>query len=391
MSAIVRYGGGALRLEDGLLEPHERELEALGAARPVRRVHAAARVVMRDAYRGVAHSARRPGSAEAVVQHIDWEATLAQRVRLDRLGFGVAEAMDTAQRFEIGWPGAARLIEQLGRARLDHTFVAGAAADQRDRIDSKHTLADAVIEQVELIASHGGEAVLLPMRFLADTNATADDYVATYRRIVEGTEGPLWVHWLGEMFVPELAGYFPEDSFERVMAIDRGRIRGVKVSLLDAGRERAIRSHLAPHGQVVLTGDDFHFADLIAGDADGFSHALLGVFDAIARPASVALRWLAHGRRDAFLALMRPCEALGQHVFQAPTMRYKAGLAFLAWLNGQQRNRMLPNHLELERDPAHYVECARLASLAGVLEDADGAAERLRRFLAEGAAGFTDA
>ena len=161
------------------------------------------------------------------------------------------------------------------------------------------------------------------------------------------------------------------------------KIRGAKISLLDPEREIAIRRSLAPDGQVVFTGDDFHFGQLIAGDSHGHSHALLGILDAVARPASLALRFLAHGDRERYAELMTPCEALGLRVFGEPTQHYKAGLAFLAWLNGLQPNPMLPNHLERERDRAHYLACVELANAAGVIEDAELAARRLGA-LAEG-------
>ena len=385
MKVELVLGGRELVLDDGLLEPFERELaelDAAGVPAPVRRAWAAAHVVVHDGYAEVDHAPDRPGAPEELAAHVDWPATADVRRRLDALGLGVAEAMDTAQRFELGWENARRLIEETAALGLSRPFVAGAGTDHLDRVRSKADLVSGVVEQVAYVRDLGGEPILLPMVWLAENGCGEDDYVEVYGEIVRRSDGPLWIHWLGEMFLPALAGYFPGRSFERVMALDRRQVRGVKLSLLDAEREVAIRRDLAPHGQVVLTGDDFHFAELIAGDDEGFSHALLGVLDGVARPASLALRFLAHGRRERFLELMRPCEAFGRHVFGAPTPAYKAGLAFLAWLDGQQSNPMLPNHLERSRDVDHYLEVARLASEAGALGDAAAAARRLEGWLA---------
>jgi len=384
MRARADVGGRTLELDDGVLAPFEEELARLGEQPPVRRALAAAHVVMRAEYASVDHAPDRPGSPQEICAHVDWAATMELRRRLDRLGLGVAEAMDTAQRFEIGWTGAKRLIEETGRLGLAQPFMAGASADQRGRIRSREDLIDGVLEQASFLRVHGGEPILLPMTWLARERLDEDDYVEVYGEIVRRADGPLWIHWLGEEFLPELAGYFPGRSFERVMALDREKVRGVKISLLDAAREIAIRRALAPHGQLVLTGDDLHFADLIAGDEQGSSHALLGILDAVARPASLALRFLAHGRRDRFLELMRPCEELGRHVFSAPTRHYKAGLALLSWLNGLQENPMLPNHAERTRDRDHYARCAELASRAGAIEDAKRAANRLATLFARG-------
>ena len=50
-----------------------------------------------------------------------------------------------------------------------------------------------------------------------------------------------------------------------------------------------------PSGVKMYTGDDFNYPELIKGDASGFSHALLGIFDPIAPAASAALAALARG------------------------------------------------------------------------------------------------
>lgn len=387
--------GKALRLREGALEAPLAELATLGQAPPVRRVYAAAHVPILDA------ALEDPGfvdlRGEALVDTVDWSACGKFRRHLDALGFGVAEAMDTAQRFEIGWPLASRLIRACGELQLDHGFVAGAGHDQCASIDSQGSLIDAVVEQVGFIQAHGGIPILLPLLPLCDWKSDEDAFVEVYRAIIQGSEGPLFLHWLGEDFHPAMAHYFPGKSFERILELDPSKVRGAKLSLLDAEFERRTRERLLERDQIVLTGDDFHFGELILGDeSEGspsanratrvgdaevplgpFSHGLLGIFDGIARPASVALRLLAHGRRASARAVFEPCEALGQWIFGRPTSNYKAGLAFLAWLNGHQTNPALIARLDRTRDEAHYLRLAELAAEAGALEDLERASALL--------------
>jgi len=367
---------------------------------PVRLVYAASHVVMASSYADVSHSVACPGAPNEIESHIDWVATMGLRQTLADRGFAVAEAMDTAQRFQIGWPSARRLIEECGMLSLPTGFVAGAGTDHLDTVDNTSELIDGVVYQADLIQRAGGEVILLPMPQLTRWNATAGEYVEVYRAILAQVGGPIYVHWLGEMFLSELAGYFPDDSFLDVMDLDPAKVRGAKLSLLDPGLEIEIRRHLAGNRQILLTGDDFHFAELIAGVAETagvpsgevsigerqvptgeFSHALLGIFDGISLPASVALRRLAEGKVADYSAIMLLSERLSRVVFEAPTTYYKSGLAFLAWLNGQQDNCMLANHEQRMRDPSYYVRVAELASSAGVLEDAQLAADRLGDFL----------
>jgi hypothetical protein len=349
---------------------------------------------MDDAYASAAHRRDRPGDPDEIAAAVDWEATMAFRRRLAAHGFGIAEAMDTAQRFEIGWPAARELIVRCGELDLPAGFVAGAGTDHLEHVRRPADLVDGVLEQIETIRGAGGIAMILPMPWLSRRGCDADTYVETYGAIVRAAGGPLLVHWLGSMFLEDLAGYFPGDSFERVMALDPEAVRGAKLSLLDPERERRVRRALSPRGQIVLTGDDLHFADLIAGP-DGaepttwteiggrptalgdFSHALLGIFDGIAAPAGLALRLLATGEREAYDEIMTACEALGRIVFEPPVHAYKTGLAFLAWLNGHQPNRLLANHRHLERPPGHLWRVARAAAAAGAITDAGKAAARL--------------
>jgi hypothetical protein len=317
---------------------------------------------------------------------------------MDTFGVGVAEAMDTAQRFFLGWPAARRLIAETGALRLSNGFCAGAGTDQTAPIGKPADLIDAVVEQCAYITSHGGVPVILPMPWLCAEGADEQAYVDVYAAIIRQVRGPVFLHWLGSMFLASLAGYFPGRSFDRIMALDPSVVRGCKLSLLDRAFEERVRRELLQHDQIVLTGDDFHFGELMLGVAGSeaparttmigdrevmlgdFSHALLGILDAIAKPTRAALEVLEKGDRDGFAARMAKCEALGRFVFQAPTQHYKAGLAFLAWLNGQQDNFLLVNREDLMRDKAHYLECARLAREAGCVHDEATFAARLAEF-----------
>jgi hypothetical protein len=363
---------------------------------PVRIAYAAAHVIMKPSYADVDHTPESPGRPEVIATHIDWDATMAFRTHLDLCGFGIAEAMDTAQRFELGWPAARELIERLGAIAPPHGFVAGASTDHLDEVCDIDDLINGVCHQVEVIASAGGIPVLLPMPWLSTHNADEETYVKVYTAIIDRCQGPVILHWLGEMFLASLAGYFPGESFDRIMDHDPAKVRACKISLLDADRERLIRSRISANDQLMLTGDDFHFADLIGdeGASTGaatlgpwtvptgpFSHALLGIFAATSTPAGIALRALAAGRADAFHHIMAPCQDLGQSIFESPTHLYKCGIAWIAYLNGHQETFMLPNHLEESRDEAWYLKVADIANQAGALTDAPLAAERIQEMI----------
>jgi hypothetical protein len=389
-------GGGCLDIDDGLLEPYRAELAAGPDPQPVRLAYAAAHIAMKDSYGEVGHSPQSPGAPEEIAEFIDWETTAAIRQYLAAHGFGIAEAMDTAQRFSIGWVAAQQLVKRCGALQLPHGFVAGATADHLEDIPDRKALIDGVCYQIDEIGDAGGIPIILPLPWLTRWKCTADEYVAVYRDIIRQSPGPLFVHWLGEMFAPELTGYFPGGSFERVMAIDPERVRGAKLSLLDAELEVRLRRQLLERDQIILTGDDLNFADLIAGqspqvvrwmDVDGhrvalgdFSHALLGIFDAIAEPAELALRFLSRGRIDRFREIMRPCEELSRIIFEPPMQYYKAGLAFLSWLNGRQDNALLVNGVERCRSPEHLLRVARAAARCGVFSDAKCTVERFKQW-----------
>lgn len=394
MRQTVVVGGNTLELDDGVLDPFRAKLTNSAAVAPVRLVYAAAHLVLKESYASSAHRFDQPLPAAEIADAVDWENTFELRRRLDGLGFGIAEAMDTAQRFLIGWENASRLIEGCGALDLEHGFVAGAGVDHLDRVENEDQLVEGVVFQARAIQAAGGIPILLPLIWLCEQSYDEDGYVRVYGQIAESLDGPIFVHWLGEMFLPALAGYFPGNSFLRILAAHPETLRGAKLSLLDADLELRLRRDLATRGQVMLTGDDFNFSQLmLGGEVTGeasfgtkrvptgdFSHGLLGIFDGIAEPASLALQFLARGDESTYTELMSPCETLSRHLFEAPTQHYKAGLAFLAWLNGQQANPMLVGHEERARSNAHYLEAARLASAAGVIANAQLAATRLREF-----------
>ncbi len=356
--------------------------------------YAAAHIVMDDRYAELPHRHEAPGIADEIASYVDWKATVAIRTKLNSFGFGIAEAMDTAQRFSIGWAIACDLIDRTAKLNLRNGFVAGAGYDQHESIGSTSELVDAVVEQADFIESRGGIVILLPMPWLTLAQADADQFDYVYREIINAVKGPIFIHWLGEAFMPTLKGYFPGDSFFDVMAIDAEKVRGVKISLLDAKAERDIRARLLQTQQIVLTGDDFNFGSLILGDdravqrevkighravrIGNYSHALLGILDAIAEPASIALRCLDAGDIQRYEELMMPCETLGRWIFQEPTQFYKSGLAFLSWMAGAQANPMLVNHEERSRPISYYERTAELAVRARVINDISLAESRLR-------------
>jgi hypothetical protein len=384
-------GARSIVLDDGVLARFEDGVDP-GTPLP-RRCYAAAHVVMRQEYAGAPHSIDAPGSADELAAAIDWEPTMAFRARLDRHGMGIAEAMDTAQRFELGWTGAKQLIERTGAMGLEHGFVGGASTDHVDAIADQDALIEALTWQVEFVREHGGVPILLPQPWLTANGATEEDFVRVYTSVIDAAGGELLLHWLGEVFHPAMRGYFPGDAARRVLAHDPDKVRGIKLSLLDQAFEEELRAEIAPRGQVILTGDDHNFSALLEGTSQAaaplaplggrplaggaFSHALLGIFDACVRPAAVALRRLGIGDLASYRELMGLCEDLGRVIFETPVQRYKAGVAFLAWLNGLQANPMLANHEERTRDLDHYLRVAEAASAAGAIEDAGLAAARL--------------
>jgi hypothetical protein len=324
---------------------------------------------------------------------VDWEATLAFRRHVWSWGLGVAEAMDTAQRgMGLGWPEARELIERTVReARATGGRVVSGAGTDHLAPGAARGLDDVVAayeEQCEAVEAAGGDVVLMASRELARLAAGPDDYALVYGRVLAQLRRPALIHWLGPMFDPALAGYWGHDDPAAAMEVclavtteHAGRVAGVKVSLLDAALEVEMRRRL-PAGVRMYTGDDFNFAELMRGEERGHSDALLGIFDGIAPAASAALQALDAGDAARFEALLAPTVPLSRHVFRAPTYHYKAGLVFLAYLNGQQRHFRMLGGLESARSVVHLAELFRLADRAGLLADPELAVARMRTVLA---------
>ena len=333
---------------------------------------------------------------------LDWDATLAYRTYLWSLGLGVAEAMDTAQRgMGLDWPTSLELIDRslsLARATPGAVIACGAGTDHLEPRAST-TLADVIAAyemQCEAIESRGGRIILMASRALAACARTADDYIAVYGRILEQVREPVILHWLGDMFDPALAGYWGHADARRAMDVclevigaHAGKIDGIKISLLDKDKEIAMRRRLPGAGTDpgtarvrMYTGDDFNFAELIAGDDLGYSDALLGIFDPIAPVAAAALASLASGDRKGFAETLAPTVPLSRHVFRAPTRFYKTGVVFLAWLNGHQDHFVMVGGQQSARSLLHLVELFTLADVASLLTDPERACARMRTLLA---------
>jgi hypothetical protein len=330
---------------------------------------------------------------------IDWDATLAYRRHLWSLGFGVADAMDTAQRgMGLDWSSSLALIRRSiaeARATPGAVVFCGAGTDHLapDPDAPLARVIGAYEEQCAAIEGLGGRIILMASRALAACARSPDDYREVYARVLSQVRAPVILHWLGEMFDPALAGYWvgrgrPDPDHRQAMDVcasvidaHAARIDGIKISLLDEAKEVALRRRL-PAGVRMYTGDDFNFAALIGGDAQGHSDALLGIFDAIAPAAAAALGALAQGDRAGFEAILAPTVPLSRHVFAAPTRFYKTGVVFIAWLNGHQSHFTMVGGQQSARSLLHLAELFRLTDAAGLLRDPPLALARMRTLLA---------
>ena len=334
---------------------------------------------------------------------IDWDATIAYRLHLWRLGLGVAEAMDTAQRgMGLSWPTSLELIKRSLDAAKDvpgALVASGCGTDHLD-IDQVKTIDDVIRgyeTQMAAIEKLGGKLIVMASRALARVATSPADYEKVYSRILSQAKQPVVLHWLGDMFDPALKGYWGSDDVDQAMdtALDvinahPDKVDGIKISLLDKDREIAMRRRLPP-GVRMYTGDDFNYAELIAGDSfdDSAMHsqsdALLGIFDAIAPAASAALAELAKpekGNVDKFHAILGPTVPLSRHIFKAPTRFYKTGIVFMAWLNGHQNHFTMVGGQQNTRSILHLAELFRLADAANVLEQPELAVRRMKTLLA---------
>jgi hypothetical protein len=325
---------------------------------------------------------------------IDWERTLEYRRYLLKQGLGIAEAMDTAQRgMGLPWNSALELITRTveGTRDIPGALIASGCGTDHVALNSI-TNCDQVIrayaEQLEAVQRVGGRVILMASRALARVARSPDDYRHVYREVLAMCDQPVILHWLGEMFDPELAGYWGASDYESAAQVcldviggSVDHVDGIKISLLDDVKEIAFRRQL-PSAVKMYTGDDFNYPDLIAGDDARYSHALLGIFDAIAPAASHALDALAADDLKTFNALLAPTVPLSRHIFRAPTQYYKTGVVFLAYLNGfQDHFFMLGGHHGM-RPPAYLADVFRLADQAGLLRDPEDAIGRVRKVMA---------
>ncbi|WLS07317.1 dihydrodipicolinate synthase family protein [Shinella sumterensis] len=331
----------------------------------------------------------RPWEAPA----IDWERTMAFRHHLWSLGFRIAEAMDTSQRgMGLDWAGAQELIRRsLAEARAvpGADLACGAGTDHLNPADAR-SLDDVIRayeEQVGFVEKQGGRPIMMASRALARIARSPDDYRKVYGGILGQAKDKVVLHWLGDMFDPQLRGYWGSQNFEpaldtviSIIEENRAKVEGIKISLLDNAYEVALRNRL-PEGVLCFTGDDFNYAELIEGDGVKYSHALLGIFDAVAPQASQALASLAAGDVATFRAVIEPTVPLSRKIFEAPTQYYKAGVVFLAWLNGHQDHFTMPAGMQSARGVVHYADVFRLADKANVLDKPELAAARMKSLM----------
>ena len=324
---------------------------------------------------------------------IDWDATIRYRQHIWSLGLGVAEGMDTSQRgMGLGWNDALELISRSIDAAKDvpgALLFSGAGTDHV--APSATVTVDDVIkgyeEQISAIEALGGRIILMASRALAIAARSPDDYRKVYDRILRQVREPVIIHWLGEMFDPALKGYWgcadhaaAMDVCLGVIADNAKKVDGIKISLLNKDKEIAMRRRLPP-GVRMYTGDDFNYPELIAGDAQGYSDALLGIFDAIAPAASFALAAQRRGDIAKYHDVLAPTVPLARHIFKAPTQFYKTGIVFMAYLNSHQSNFTMVGGQQSARSIVHLAEIFRLADAAGLLTDPDVAAARMKSVL----------
>jgi hypothetical protein len=341
---------------------------------------------------------------------LDWESTLAFRHELWSWGLGVADAMDTAQRgMGLHWAATAQLIDRSAeraaavlaaddvpalRGRTVRDLLScGAGTDQLDpaalrsgRAGLEQVL-QAYREQVEVVSAAGATVILMASRALAALATGERDYRQVYDTLLAEATEPVILHWLGPMFDPALEGYWGSADIPTatrtvvdLITAHPGKVEGIKISLLDTRHELALRAALPP-GVALFTGDDFNYPELVVGDEQGHSDALLGVFAAIAPAASTALQRLDAGADAEALAILESTKELGRHLFSAPTYHYKTGIAFLAWLNGHQPGFQMVGGLHAGRSVPHQVRTFTLAGDAGLLTDPGTACARMGQWL----------
>lgn len=346
-----------------------------------------------------------PGAPAAV----DWQATLDYRHELWSYGLGVADAMDTAQRgMGLDYSATCELIsrsaEQAAQVVAENRYPAlagrsvrdllscGVGTDKLDPAQIKpgdlQQVTDAYLEMLRIVEASGAKSILMCSRALVKAARNATDYLQVYGTLLEAATEPVILHWLGDMFDPALAGYWGDSdleaataTFQQLLDTYADKIDGVKVSLLNAEHEKRLRAEL-PAGVRLYTGDDFNYPELIDGDGQLHSDALLGIFAAIYPAASAAMQAFDAGEQQRGRTILDSTRDLGLHIFSAPTMYYKTGIAFLSWLNGHQNGFQMVGGLHAGRSLPHLVRTFVLADSAGLLLQPDLAATRIEQLLA---------
>ena len=325
---------------------------------------------------------------------LDWDETLKYRHHLWDQGLHVAEAMDTAQRgMGLDWETAKELIERTVKEAKHHPLkprvVCGAGTDQFgiEELKTEDQIINAYSEQMETIEKIGGQCVILASRAMMVVGRGPESFFKVYNRLIEQAENPVILHWLGEMFDPALRGYWGTDSIndaaDMVLALikaNSSKVDGIKISLLDKKREEKFRARLSNNIKL-YTGDDFNYTDLIEGDGKKHSDALLGIFTAIAPAVSPALEALAQGKIETYRNILEPTVPLSREIFKKPTQYYKAGITFLAWLNGMQSHFSMLRGMQSSRELTHYAEIFRLADKSNLLIQPDVAVSRMKSLL----------
>lgn len=325
---------------------------------------------------------------------IDWDATLKYRHHLWSHGLGVAEAMDTAQRgMGLNWQHSQELImRSVKEAKSVGGMIASGAGTDHLDLTAELTLKDvqnAYDEQCEFVESQGSQIILMASRALAKVAQTPEDYEKIYTDTLNKVSQPVILHWLGDMFDPQLKGYWGHHDLDeamdvclRVIEANKDKIDGIKISLLDDQKEIEMRRRL-PESVKMYTGDDFNYPELIKGDEQGFSHALLGIFDAIAPAATAAMYALDQNDIKRYHEILDKTVPLSRHIFKAPTFSYKTGVVFMSYLNGYQDHFKMIAGAESQRSIIHLSELFVLADKAGLLVDPDKAIERMKLSLAQ--------
>ncbi|MBO9479149.1 dihydrodipicolinate synthase family protein [Shimia sp. R11_0] len=321
---------------------------------------------------------------------VDWAKTMEFRHYLAGMGMGIAEAMDTAQRgMGLDWNGALELIRRTKEELPDALVANGCGTDHLDPADAGDLddVRRAYLEQVDAIQAVGGRLILMASRALARVAQSPQDYITIYSDVLNACDQPVILHWLGEMFDPQLAGYWGSDNFAdtldtvvQIIEANVAKVDGIKISLLDADKEVQLRRRL-PEGVKMYTGDDFNYPELIEGDDQGHSHALLGIFDPLAPAAAYAVSKLSEGDAKTFRATLDPTVPLARHIFRAPTQYYKTGVVFLAWLNGFQDHFIMLNGAQATRSLPYFIDCFKMADGCGLLRDPDLAVDRMSTLL----------